>query len=143
LPLPRSEHEHPLARQAGETGFRSFSDGFEELFTFNCLLRDLLLLRGNLNPSPGATARFNSVDLSSVLLPPLKKSMSSLSPQASLTCPMPNEKCSIQSCGFQFLVGVCFSGAAFTASIKYDHLRTYRTVSPNKTAQGPNVRQTI
>src|ERR1700677_3228465 len=81
------------------------------------MVRGLPLARGDLKPASGATARFNSVDLSSVRLPPLTKSMSSLSPRASLTCPTPNEAWSIQSCGFQCLTWIGCEGAALTASM--------------------------
>jgi hypothetical protein len=105
---------HPLADQAGETGFRS-QEIVWRLFTFNCLVRGLLLSRGTLTPAPGATARFNSVDFSKVFLPPFTKSMSSLSPLDTLTCPMPNKEWAIQSCGLQFLMLTDSAGAAFAA----------------------------
>jgi len=87
------------------------------LFTFNCRVRGLLLSRGSLTSALGATARFNAVDLSSVFLPPLTKSMSSLSPLDTLTCPMPNKAWAIQSCGLQFLMLTGSAGATFAAFI--------------------------
>src|ERR1700685_263999 len=87
------------------------------LVTFNCPVRGLLLARGNLKTSLGASARFNSVDFSSVFLPPFTKSMSSLSPLDMLTRPTPNKAWSIQSFGLQFLMWMDCGGIAFTAFI--------------------------
>src|ERR1700719_3788300 len=110
----RTVHIHSLSLVRN---WHSFIQRPLPLFTFNSPVRALLLSRGNLKPALGATARFNTVDLSSVFLPPFTKSMSSLSPRDTLTCPTPNEAWSIQSCGFQFLKGIGFWGSAFTASI--------------------------
>jgi hypothetical protein len=100
-----------------------------ELFAFDCVVRDLLLSRGNLKPALGAAARFNSVDLSRVFLPPFTKSMSSLSPRDTLTCPTPNKAWSIQSRGFQFLMRIGFWGSAFAASISATPPRVQNTIS--------------
>ena len=55
-------------------------------------------------------AGFNSVDLRIVLLPLFTKSISSLCPPSSPTCPTPNEGYSTQLCR-------SFPGATFTISI--------------------------
>src|ERR1700722_4789277 len=89
----------------------------EVFFTFTTVERVLLFSRGNLKPASGATARFNTVDLSSVFLPPFTKSMSSLSPRDSLICPTANKAWSIQSCALQFFLGIGCGGGVFTAGI--------------------------
>ena len=68
-------------------------------------LRDLRLTLGDLK-SAGETAGLSSVVLRIVFEPELMKSISSLSPRFSFTRPSPNEACSIQSCGFQFIVSL-------------------------------------
>jgi hypothetical protein len=58
-------------------------------------------------------AGFNSVDSRIVLLPLVTKSISSLCPRSSPTCPTPNEAYSTQLCRSQF-IKVRFPGATFT-----------------------------
>jgi hypothetical protein len=59
--------------------------------TFSGLVRGLFFLRGSSKIPLGATAQFNSVDFSSVFLPPFAKSISSLSPLDTLIYPIPNK----------------------------------------------------
>lgn len=103
-------------------------------------LRETRLARGSLESGSGETAGFSSVDLRIVLVPLFTKSISSLSSRLSLTCPKPNEGCSIQSCDFQFLK-VCFRGIAFAVSINAVNCDAQREAGywTTEAGVGPNV----
>jgi hypothetical protein len=92
----------------------------------------------------GATARFNTVDLSCVFLPPFTKSMSSLSTRDSLTRPTPNEAWSIQSRGLPIPVGNHLFGFSFQClHACHPSLGTIFPTECVRQAHGPNVGQSV